>query len=112
MGLQGQSAGDYALSCYSRYVESNQDFDITVSHSVKVTLNDGNRLAFYIESSELKNWEFREVEGISVIDEQLAALHIDQYLRTIVGFTVGTGFKVKEESTQVVFYENQGLWVG
>lgn len=69
-------------------------------------------LLIYIEESKLKDSVFREVDGISVVDQQIAALHFTDYARNLRGYTVGTYFKVREGSSKVEFDEENGLWIG
>jgi hypothetical protein len=52
------------------------------------------------------------VEGLKVINPQLASYYTKEFLRNIFGYTVGTNFMVKAGSSKVDLKENEGIWVG
>lgn len=72
----------------------------------------GSTFRVYADTIILKESQFRPVGSFVVSNHNLAERYMKSVFDSLSTYTVGTGFKVKEGSTNARLVDNTGIWVG
>lgn len=69
-------------------------------------------LEVYVARSNLIDMEFQPINEEEVQDMELAKVYAGEIVEMLRGYTVGSSFKVKQNSSKLLLKEDIGLYVG
>lgn len=86
------------------------DFEASLTYIVEVRLSSS--ITAYVPKTTLNSLTFQVIDDSPLSDPDIASIYAQEVVDYLRGYTVGTYFAIKPNSTKLLFKEDVGIYIG
>jgi hypothetical protein len=69
-------------------------------------------LEVYVTKTDLVSLDFQPIDDEGIQDPELGMIYASEIVERLLGYTIGSNFKVKANSSKLLLQEDVGIYVG